>query len=266
MRHHRCPPLPWGSSSLELLSASVGCGYLFSSASRLACRPLHASAAPLLAYKYFEDMYPKVSAPAKRFESFEEQMSSATVKSCEFKPQMSESEKLHHLHEWKKDKEGYTPPPEFGWPEEWGPEPGQEGHKEWYKKNRMYMSYDEKSRYDIRAGVPVEKNTMRHQEMPYQRKMKAGYVNLEEKVDNPQYFDLRSRNYWANYRYEDQRDTMAKAKDDYVKEWLEKPGVTRENVAKKIADYNGTGKKQRIQCVKRRPEWELAPKTSTKSS
>eukprot|EP00796_Vickermania_ingenoplastis_P007988 gene7988-5548_t len=220
--------------------------------------------APASGYKYFEDMYPKQNVPPPRFETYEDQMRSATVKSHEPKKQLSESEKLHHLHDWKKDETGYTAPPEFGWAEEWGPAPGEEGHKEWYKKNRMYMSYEEKSKYDIRAGVPVEKNSMRHQEMPYHKRMKAGYVNLESRVEEPQYFDLRSRKYWANYSYEDQRDTMAKAKDDYLKEWLEKPGVTKENVAKQIADYNGTGKKQKIQCVKRRPEWELAPPSNGK--
>lgn len=215
-------------------------------------------------YKYFEDMYTKQHVPPPRYESYEDQQKAATVKSLQPKRQLSESEKLHHLHDWKKDKDGYTPPPEFGWAEEWGPEPGEEGHKEWYKKNRMYMSYEEKSKYDIRAGVPVEKNSMRHQEMPYHKRMKAGYVNLENRVEQPQYFDMRSRKYWANYSYEDQRDTMAKAKDDFLKEWLEKPDVTRENVGKKIADYNGTGKQQKIQCVKRRPEWELAPAMDSK--
>lgn len=210
-------------------------------------------------YKYFEDMYTKQHVAPPRYACYEDQMEAATVKSFQPKRQLSESEKLHHLHDWKKDKSGYSPPPEFGWAEEWGPEPGEEGHKEWYKKNRMYMSYEEKSKYDIRAGVPVEKNSMRHQEMPYHKRMKAGYVNLENKVEQPQYFDMRSRKYWANYSYEDQRDTMAKAKDDFLKEWLEKPDVTRENVGKEIADYNGTGKQQKIQCVKRRPEWELAP-------
>ncbi|KPI83307.1 hypothetical protein ABL78_7666 [Leptomonas seymouri] len=208
-------------------------------------------------YRFFEDMYPKHD-PAPRYTYYEDQVLSASVKSLETKKQLTESEKMHHLHNWRKDRDGLTPPPEFGWPEEWGPEPGEEGHSEWYKKNRMYMSYEEKSRYDLRSGVPVEKNSMRHQEMPYHKRMKAAYVNLEEK--NPQYFDPRQRKYWAEYSYEDQKDTMAKARDEYLNEWLEQPGVTKENVAKKIGDYNGTAKNQNIKSVQRRPEWELAPR------
>lgn len=208
-------------------------------------------------YRFFEDMYPKHD-PAPRYATYEEQVQAATVKCLEPKAQKTESEKLHHLHEWTKDKDGLSPPPEFGWPEEWGPEPGEEGHNEWYKKSRQYMSYEEKSRYDLRAGVPVEKNSMRHQEMPYQKRMKAAYHNLEER--DPQYFDPRRRKYWAEYSYDDQRDTMAKARDDYLKEWLEQPGVTKENVALKIGQYNGTAKQQTVKSVQRRPEWELAPR------
>nr|CCC92398.1 conserved hypothetical protein [Trypanosoma congolense IL3000] len=207
-------------------------------------------------YKYFEDMFPKCN-PAPRYATYEEQQLGATVKSLEPRRQLSESEKLHHLHTWKKEPDGLTPPPEFGWPEEWGPEPGEEGHSEWYKKNRMYMSYEEKAKYDFRLGVPVEKNSMRHQEMPYQRRMKAAYHNLQE--DKPQWFDPRQRKYWAQYSYEDQRDSVAKSRDEFLREWLEKPDVTQENVAKKIGDYNGTANHQNVKPVQRRPEWELAP-------
>ncbi|KEG09546.1 hypothetical protein DQ04_05051040 [Trypanosoma grayi] len=207
-------------------------------------------------YKFFEDMFPKHD-PAPRYATYEEQAGSATVKSLEPKRQMTETEKLHHLHDWKKENDGLTPPPEFGWPEEWGPEPGEEGHSEWYKKNRMYMSYEEKCKYDLRTGVPVEKNSMRHQEMPYHKRMKAAYHNLHE--EKPQWFDPRQRKYWAHYSYEDQRDSVAKSRDDYLREWLDKPDVTRENVAKKIGEYNGTAKQQNVKPVQRRPEWELAP-------
>ncbi|AAZ13404.1 uncharacterized protein TEOVI_000251300 [Trypanosoma equiperdum] len=213
-------------------------------------------------YKYFEDMFPK-HEPAPRYNTYEEQQRGATVKSLEPRRQLSESEKLHHLHDWKKEQDGLTPPPEFGWPEEWGPEPGEEGHSEWYKKNRVYMSYEEKAKYDFRLGVPVEKNSMRHQEMPYHRRMKAAYHNLQE--DKPQWFDPRQRKYWAQYSYEDQRDSVAKSRDDYLREWLDKPDVTQENVAKKIGDYNGTAKHQSVKPVQRRPEWELAPLQGKKS-
>ncbi|KAK7197055.1 hypothetical protein NESM_000649500 [Novymonas esmeraldas] len=240
-----------------LLSSRRGVAATTTAALHCATRLSSSSSTTGGGYRFFEDMYPKHD-PAPRFAYYEDQLQSPVVKSMEPKKQRTESEKLHHLHEWAKDKDGLTPPPEFGWPEEWGPEPGEEGHSEWYKKNRMYMSYEEKSRYDLRAGVPVEKNSMRHQEMPYQTRMKAAYVNLEEK--KPQYFDPRQRKYWAEYSYEDQRDTMAKARDDYVMEWLEEPGVTKENVAKKIADYNGTAKNQTVKSVQRRPEWELAPR------
>ncbi|ESL06788.1 hypothetical protein TRSC58_05534 [Trypanosoma rangeli SC58] len=215
------------------------------------CSPLHGG------YKYFEDMFPK-HEPTPRYATYEEQALGATVKCLEPRKQLTESDKLHKLHEWKKDEDGLTPPPEFGWPEEWGPEPGEEGHSEWYLKNRMYMSYEEKSKYDLRIGVPVEKNSMRHQEMPYHKRMKAAYHNLQE--EKPQWFDPRQRKYWASYSYEDKRDSVAKSRDDYLKEWLEKPDVTHENVAKRIGDYNGTAKHQNVKPVQRRPEWELAPR------
>lgn len=108
-------------------------------------------------------------------------MQSPVVECHEIRPQKTESEKLHHLHTCKKGNEGYHPRPEFGWPEEWGPEPGEEGHDVWYRKNRMYLSCDEKVRHDLRTGVPVEKNSIRHPEMPCQKRFKASYVNREER-------------------------------------------------------------------------------------
>ncbi|CCW62616.1 unnamed protein product [Phytomonas sp. EM1] len=208
-------------------------------------------------YKFFEDMYPK-HAPGPRFAYYEDQEKSCVVSSLEPKKQLTESEKLHHLNNWKKTNEGLELPPEYGWHEDWGPEPGEEGHNSYYKKNRMYMSYEEKSKYDLRLGVPLEKNAMRQQELPYQKRLKGAYRNLEER-GGKQYVSMRQRNYWAKYSYEDQRDTIAKAKDDFFKEWLDKPDVTPQNVCKKISEYNGTNKNQNIKSVQRRPEWELAP-------
>lgn len=210
-------------------------------------------------YKFFEDFYPK-QAPAPRFEYYEDQTRSPEVKCMAEKVQMSETEKLNYLHKWKKDDSGLTIPKEFGWAEDWGPEPGEDGHNGYYNKSRVYMSYEEKSKYDLGQGVPVEKNSMRHQEMPYQKRMKAAYHNLEELAGGEsQYASARKRNNWAAYEYEDKRDTMAKARDDFMKEWLEKPGVNPQNLAKKIGEYNGTAHNKNIQQVQRRPEWELAP-------
>lgn len=208
-------------------------------------------------YKYFEDMYPKHDPPP-RFESYEDQMASATVKNLEPKKQISETERLNQLHDWKKTDKGIDAPANYGWAEEWGPEPGEEGHNDWYKKNRMYMSYEEKAKYDMRHMVPLEKGATRNQELPMQKRVKASYYNLQEDKGT-QWFDSRERNYWAEYGYEDKRDYIVKAKDEYISEWLEKPGVTKNNVAKKIADYNGTGKNQRVVPVPRQPEWQMAP-------
>jgi hypothetical protein len=207
-------------------------------------------------YKFFEDMYPKHDPPPQ-YASYEDQCNAATVKNLEPKVQLGESEKLHKLHEWEKSDKGYAAPENYGWADEWGPEPGEEGHQAWYNKNRVYMSYEEKAKYDMRHSVPLEKGAMRHHEMPLTKRIKAGYWNLQN--EKPQWFDSRERDYWAEYGYEDKRDYVVKAKDDYVSEWLEKPGVTPNNVAKKIADYNGTAKHQRVVPVARKPEWELAP-------
>lgn len=208
-------------------------------------------------YKFFEDMYPK-HEPPPRYANFEEQSLGITVKNCEPKKQISESEKLHHLHNWKKDDKGIEAPPEFGWAEEWGPEPGEDGHNDWYKKHRMFMSYEEKAKYDMRTGVPLERGATRHHEMPLTKRMKASYHNLQQ--ESPQWFDTRERGYWGKYTYEQKQDSVIKSRDEYINEWLEKPGVTKNNVAKTIADYNGTAKQQRVVPVARKPEWELAPK------
>lgn len=207
-------------------------------------------------YKYFEDMYP-AHDPPPRYEHYEDQCNAATVKNLEPKKQVTETEKLQQVHDWKKTDKGFVAPENFGWAEEWGPEPGEEGHNEWYKKNRMYMSYEEKTKLDMRHQVPLEKGAMRHHEMPLTKRVKASYLNLQN--EKPQWFDSRERDYWANYSYEDKRDYVVKAKDDYINEWLEKPGVSQNNVAQKIGEYNGTTKNTRVVPVSRKPEWELAP-------
>lgn len=208
-------------------------------------------------YKYFEDMYPK-QAPAKQYEFYEDQMSSANVKfEAEPKVPLSESERLQKLHDWKQVKDGYVPPENFGWAEDWGPEPGEEGHNSFYKKNRMYMSYEEKGRLDLKAGVPVGKNESRPQEMPVQTRMKGAYNRLNE--DKPQWFDTNQRGSWASHTQEDKKDYIMDARDDYMKEWLDKPGQAPETVAKAMGDYNGTAKNQNVKPAERKPEWELAP-------
>lgn len=209
-------------------------------------------------YAFFEDMYP-LHAPAPRYATYEEQQyHSPTVRCLEVRKQLTETEKLQHLHDWHKEPDGIRLPPEYGWTEDWGPEPGEEGHNAYYLKNRMYMSSEEKSKYDLRVGVPVEKNSMRHQEMPFHKRMKAAYSNLQERGD-PQYHSPRARNYWTRHSYEDQRDTVAVARDDFLQEWLDKPGVTSQNVAQKIGEYNGTAKGKTVKSVQRRPEWQLPP-------
>lgn len=208
-------------------------------------------------YKFFEDMYPK-HAPSKHYEYYEDQMNAAKVKlEAEPKAPVSESERLQKLHDWKQEKDGYVPPENFGWGEDWGPEPGEEGHNEFYKKNRMYMSFEEKSRLDLKAGVPVGKNESRPQEMPVQTRMKGAYHRLNE--DKPQWFDTNQRGSWASHTQEDKKDYIMDARDEYMKEWLDKPGMSPEKVAKAMGDYNGTAKNQTVKPAERKPEWELAP-------
>lgn len=215
------------------------------------------------AYRFFEDQYPKEKpseAEAKRYAYYEEMERAAKVKCHEDKgPGPSESEKLHKAHAWKETREGMVPDETYGWAEEWGPEPGEEGHSEWYKKNRMYMSYEEKSRLDLKNGVPLEKNQFRHHEMPVQKKMKAAYERMSEETGGPEMYGMNERGYDASHTYEEKRDFIMAGRDDYMKEWLAKPGVTPENMAKKIGEYNGTAKKKNVVPVQRKPEWEIAP-------
>mmetsp|Transcript_53280 Transcript_53280/g.163913 ORF Transcript_53280/g.163913 Transcript_53280/m.163913 type:complete len:249 (-) Transcript_53280:23-769(-) len=211
-------------------------------------------------YKFFEDQYP-AEQPPDRFQTYEDQMLGGQVKNCDPKPVLTEHEKLVQLHDWKKDPEGGSPfqaPENYGWIEEWGPEPGEEGHNDWYKKPREYMSDEEKAKFDMGFQVPLRKHHHRHQKLPYQDHMTAAYMNLYEK--NPKAHDFKKKNYTVHYDEQEKYDTIGQARADFLDDWLQKPGVTPENVAKKIGDYNGTAKLHNIKKVPRRPDWELAPK------
>lgn len=209
----------------------------------------------LCGYKYFEDMYPKKSHESPRYATFEEQMNSAKSKSLEPRRIMGESEKLNYLHDWKQDKQGFVPPEQFAWHEDWGPEPGEDGHNEWYKKSRSFMSYEEKSKLDLKHGVPIKRNELRKQELPIEQTMKGAMHNVYEKNPHEMY-SLKTASPDANYSAEEKADVIH-ARDQYVEEWLKKPGVTMQNVAKKIGDHNGTAKKLNVKQAERKPEWEM---------
>ena len=210
-------------------------------------------------YNFFEDMYP-AQEPGKRFEYFEDQLDAATAKSDEPTTQVSETDRLNQLFDWKKENNTVEGPGNFGWAEEWGPEPGEDGHNDFYKKNRMYMSTDEKIKLDQGVGVPLPKGKTRHQPLPFHQKVEAGYKQLNE--EKPQWNDTSTKGYFADYNWQDRKDYIADKKEDYLREWLDKPDVTPENVSKKIGDYNGTAKHHRIVPLERRPDWQLAPKES----
>lgn len=208
-------------------------------------------------YKFFEDQYP-AEKPPDRYATYEDQMLAGVAKSCEEKPQLTEHEKLVALHTWTKVDEGLPQPPaNYGWIPEWGPEPGEDGHNEWYKKPREFMSQEEKAKFDMGVTVPLKPHTMRHQNLPYHEKLTSAYYNLTE--ERPQNFSHKSKNPDATYSQQEKYDYMGKARSDFFDEWLAKPGVTPENLGKKIGDYNGTAKLHNIKKLPRRPDWELAP-------
>lgn len=210
-------------------------------------------------YKFFEDQYPPEQPPT-RFATWEDQMMGAQAKNCDEKKVLTEHEKLVQLHTWEKNDKGGLPqaPGNYGWIEEWGPEPGEDGHNDWYKKPREYMSDEEKAKFDMGFQVPLKQHHLRHQKLPYAEKMGAAYQNLQS--NNPQTFGWKDRNPDTNYSEQEKYDTVGKARADFFDEWLSKPGVTPENVAKKIGDYNGTATLHNIKKLPRRPDWELAAK------
>ena len=181
------------------------------------------------------------------------------MKNCDAKVQVSEHEKLVQLHTWEKDPASGMPiPPEnFGWIEEWGPEPGEDGHSDWYKKPREFMSNEEKAKFDVGITVPLKKYNLRHQLLPYHHKVNGAYHNMSE--DHPMLYSTQAKNVDAPYTPQQKRDYIGKARNEFIDEWLSKPGVTPENLAKKIGDYNGTAKLHNIKKLPRRPDWELQP-------
>ena len=222
----------------------------------VACRA--AAGRRMKGYKFFEDQYPAEQAPS-RFDTYEDQMLGGQVKNCDPKPVLTEHEKLVQLHTWEKNDEGGLPqaPENYGWIDEWGPEPGEDGHNDWYKKPREYMSEEAKAKFDMGFQVPLRKHHLRHQRLPYQEKMTAAYMNLYDQ--NPKAHDFKKKNYTVQYDEQEKYDSVGQARADYLDDWLQKPGVTPENVAKKIGDYNGTAKLHNVKKIPRRPDWELAP-------
>jgi hypothetical protein len=210
-------------------------------------------------YKFFEDQYPP-EQPPERYATYEDQMLAGVAKRCEEPVVLTEHEKLVKLHTWEKNDKGGlpTPPANYGWIDEWGPEPGEEGHNEWYKKPREFMSQEEKAKFDIGFQVPLKEHHMRHQKLPYQDKIGAAAANMMDQ--NPKEgFSGKDKNPDVYFTPQQQHDHVGKARTEFFNEWLQKPGVSPENVAKKIGDYNGTAKLHNVKKLPRRPDWELAP-------
>lgn len=218
-----------------------------------------AAASASSGYAFFEDQYAHASAPTPQYATYEDQLLAASAKNCEPPKQKSEHEKLVDLHAWGEDSKTGVPilPENYGWNEEWGPEPGEEGHNAWYKKDRTYMSTEEKAKYDMGMQCAVRKNMIRHQEMPYQKKVGAGSRNMVE--DQPMFYSTKDKGVMAPYTDKDKRDYVAPARQQFIDEWLDKPGVEPQNIGKKIGDYNGTTKKHTVKAVPRKPDWQLSP-------
>lgn len=210
-------------------------------------------------YTYFEDHFPE-HEPAPRYATWEDQQSGATATDETPQAELTEHEKLVKVYEWKKedDKGTFFLPENFGWTEEWGPEPGERGHTAWYNKERQYMSTEEKFKSDMGLQKPLQKYYLRHQKLPIQGRLEAAYSNLQK--DKPMWSSTKDKGVDTAYTTEDKADYMVKARNEYMTEWLEKPGVNPSNVSKAIADYNGTSKQQNAVKAPRRPEWELAPR------
>ena len=225
-------------------------------------RLLHSSAARLSeeGYKYFEDQFPEHEAPPS-YQYYEDQERAATTINNDPKPELSESEILKKRHNWKTLECGaVVVPDDFGWSEDWGPAPGEYGHNEWYKKPREYMSSDEKFKLDTGLQTPVKKAGFRHQKLPFQDRMEAAYSNLQE--ERPHYRGLKEPGRDAPFTQQEKGESMLTARNEYMNEWLTKPGVEESNLGMKIAEYNGTDKGKQAKKAPRRPEWEMTPVTN----
>jgi hypothetical protein len=205
-------------------------------------------------YAFFEDAYPKAK-PVERLASYEEQQRCATVRSLEPKKQLTERERLHRIHNWNM---GDQPDPGYGWAEEWGPDATEEGHDAWYHKPKAYMTGDEQFKLRNSIQTPLDKGQFRHQEMPMQKRIKAAALNMA--MDHGQWYDMRARDSFSQHSPEQQMDYIGKARQDYIDEWLAKPGVTTENLAEKMAEYNGGNKGKTVKKSERCADWELSPR------
>ena len=218
-------------------------------------------------YRFFEEQCPP-NKPAERFATYEDQLLGATASRYVAPVMKSQLETLRERNAWERDEQTGVPRlhPAYGWDDaRWGPAPGEPGHSEWYKADPKYLSLEEQAKLSERHGVPLALHELRHQaQMPT-----VAIEAAAERMMEDERSEGRARGVGARERGLDCGDVKSEtkasyvgtARKDYVGEWLQKPGVTRANLALKVAEELGTTKDgmHGVKTVFRNPEWQMTP-------
>ena len=205
-------------------------------------------------YKFFEDQFPRSAAPSDGYQTYEDQMAGAQITAeLQPKPEASKEQKVKRLMKWEQDTQGCpSPSGDWGWKEQWGPAPADPGHNTWYDKSRIYMSYEEKQKYDIGHARPLKAGELRQNTVELNQRLGSGAISAVDK-----YGKQPDEKGTVHYNKEEQKDTFGTVRQEYVDEWLEQPGCTPNNIGNKIADFYGTTDKHSFHKAPRRPDWEL---------
>eukprot|EP00759_Apiculatamorpha_spiralis_P052439 PhF_6_TR5711/c0_g1_i1/m.8417 len=212
-------------------------------------------------YKFFEDQFPQPKDdPPPSYQFYEDQMSHGAHVQEELPPPppLTKEQKVKRLFKWGEEKGLPVQSHDWGWAEGWGPSPNDPGHNTWYKKSRMYMSYDEKTKHDIGHARPLQAGEIRQNPSDLNLRQGAAVLAAQEKHKRQP-----DNNQWVHYSEQEQKDEFGSTRQEFMNEWLERPGVNPNTLGKNIADYYGTNDKHSFTKAPRRPDWELpaAPDT-----
>jgi len=205
-------------------------------------------------YKFFEDQFPRSTAPPIAYQTYEDQMASAQVTYSPPPPQnLTKEQKVKQLMKWEYDEKGRPRPSQtWGWSDQWGPHPGEAGHNKWYDKSRTYMSYDEKLKDDMGHARPIKTGEIRQHAMELNDRMAASAHSETEKLGKHP-----DSNQFVTFSRDEQQDVVGTVRQEYMNEWLAQPGVNTNNLGAKIGEYYGTSDKHKTQKVQRRADWDL---------
>ena len=228
-------------------------------------------------YKFFEDHFVKKEdldpLATRKFEYYEDQQASPGVTDEYEEKEETLNQKLRRLHNPKHyfmDKDGAIhQPADYGWNDKWGPAPGKKGHKAWYNKDRKYMSNDEKHMMDTSVGRPVmQRGEWRNMTKTYSDYMAPTMGDMIDSTadDGQTYYDKWGQSHDApgtthDFPVQMAHDNFGKKREEFINKWLEKPGVTKQNMSTKMMEHEGIDHKVDEKIAKGgNPDWELAPR------